>query len=146
VLQVLGDKVYHVGENAGDGQAVKMINQLLVCVHNAVAAEALAFSDSLNLDRKMVFDIIGNSAGNSWIFQNRGQRMLSREFKPPKSALSILVKDLGFVVEAANQGGFPLPLGSTAHQLYKMAAAQGWSSLDDSILIQLMEQLAGDKE
>ena len=146
VLQVLGDKLYHVGPNAGDGQAVKMINQLLVCVHNAVAAEALAFSDSLGLDRRMVFDIIGNSAGNSWIFQNRGQRMLSREFTPPKSALSILVKDLGFVVEAANQGGFPLPLGSAAHQLYKMAAAQGWSSLDDSILIQLMEQLAGDHE
>jgi 3-hydroxyisobutyrate dehydrogenase len=146
VLQVLGDKLYHVGESAGDGQAVKMINQLLVCVHNAVAAEALAFSDSLGLDRKMVFEIIGNSAGNSWIFQNRGQRMLSREFTPPKSALSILVKDLGFVVEAANQGGFPLPLGSAAHQLYKMAAAQGWSSLDDSILIQLMEVLAGEHE
>lgn len=71
--------------------------------------------------------------------------MISGEFAPPKSALSILVKDMGFVVEAANQQGFPLPLGSAAHQLYKMAAAQGWAQLDDSILIRLMEQLSGDQ-
>jgi len=144
LLQVLGSKLYHVGQNVGDGQAMKLVNQLLVCVHNAVAAEALTFGKQLGLDAKMIFEIIGNSAGSSWIFQNRGQRMLSREFTPPKSALSILVKDMGFVIEAANQNGFPLPLGSAAHQLYKIAAAQGWSHLDDSILIQLMEQLSGE--
>ena len=144
VLQTLGSKLYHVGKKIGDGQAMKMVNQLLVCVHNAVAAEALTFGKRLGLDPKMIFEIIGNSAGNSWIFQNRGARMLSREFAQPKSALSILVKDLGFVVEAANQQAFPLPLGSAAHQLYKMAAAQDWSQLDDSILIRLMEQLAGE--
>jgi len=142
VLRTMGKNVYHVGENIGDGQAMKMINQLLVCVHNAVAAEALTFAGKMNLDPKMVFEIIGNSAGNSWIFQNRGARMLSREFTPPKSALAILVKDLGFVVDAADAVQFPLPLGSAAHQLYKMAAAQGWMQLDDSILIQLMEKLA----
>jgi 3-hydroxyisobutyrate dehydrogenase len=143
VLCAMGKNVYHIGEAAGDGQAMKMINQLLVCVHNAVAAEALVFADKLKLDPKMVFEIISNSAGNSWIFQNRGQRMISREFDPPKSALAILVKDLGFVVDAADAMAFPLPLGSAAHQLYKSAAAQGWTQLDDSILIRLMEQMAG---
>jgi 3-hydroxyisobutyrate dehydrogenase len=143
VLRAMGKNVYHIGEAAGDGQAMKMINQLLVCVHNAVAAEALVFADALKLDPKMVFEIISNSAGNSWIFQNRGARMLSRDFEPPKSALAILVKDLGFVVDAADALAFPLPLGSAAHQLYKSAAAQGWTQLDDSILIRLMEQLSG---
>jgi 3-hydroxyisobutyrate dehydrogenase-like beta-hydroxyacid dehydrogenase len=69
--------------------------------------------------------------------------MISREFEPPKSALAILVKDLGFVVDAADAAQFPLPLGSAAHQLYKMAAAQGWTALDDSILIRLMERMGG---
>jgi 3-hydroxyisobutyrate dehydrogenase len=143
VLRAMGKNVYHIGEAAGDGQAMKMINQLLVCVHNAVAAEALVFAEALKLDPKMVFEIISNSAGNSWIFQNRGARMISRDFEPPKSALAILVKDLGFVVDAADALAFPLPLGSAAHQLYKSAAAQGWTQLDDSILIRLMEQMAG---
>lgn len=140
VLQVMGSNIYHVGEKAGDGQAVKMINQLMVCVHNAIAAEALVFGERAGLDKAMLYEIITKSAGNSWIFADRGQRMVSEQFTPPKSALKILVKDLGFVMDTANAMGHPLLLGSVAHQLYKMAHAMGWDSLDDSILIKLMEQ------
>ncbi len=146
VLEALGSKLYHVGQNVGDGQAVKMINQLLVCVHNAAAAEALVFADKLNLDVQQVFDIVTHSAGNSWILGNRGPRMLSREFTPPKSALHILIKDLGFVLDAADALGHPLVLGGAAHQLYKMGGAMGMKNLDDSVLIELMEKLSGDGE
>jgi putative dehydrogenase len=143
VLQVLGSNIYHIGPRAGDGQAVKMINQLMVCVHNAVAAEALTLGEKVGLDKAMLLEIIGKSAGNSWIFSDRGPRMVSENFTPPKSALSILVKDLGFVVDTANNLGHPLLLGSVAHQLYKMANNKGWSQLDDSIMIKLMQEIAG---
>jgi len=69
--------------------------------------------------------------------------MVSEQFSPPKSALSILVKDLGFVVDTANALGYPLILGSVTYQLYKMARIKGWSNLDDSIMIKLMEDIAG---
>ncbi len=142
-LEVLGTNIYHVGQNVGDGQAVKMINQLMVCVHNAIAAEALTFGARLGLDQALLLEIIGHSAGNSWIFSNRGPRMVKRAFTPPKSALHILVKDLGFVIDAANGLGHPLVLGSATHQIYKIAAAQGLNDLDDSILIEVAERLAG---
>jgi L-threonate 2-dehydrogenase len=142
ILDVMGSKVYHVGQKAGDGQAVKMINQLLVCIHNAAAAEALTLADKLGLDVPQVFDIVTNSAGNSWILGNRGPRMLSKSFTQPKSALHILIKDLGFVMDAADALSHPLPLGSTAHQLYKMAGAMGMRDLDDSVLIALMEKIS----
>src|SRR5215207_3837727 len=142
-LEVMGGKHYHVGQNVGDGQAVKMINQLMVTVHNAIAAEALTFGARLGLDQALLLEIIGHSAGNSWIFSNRGPRMVERAFTPPKSALHILVKDLGFVIDAANGLAHPLVLGSAAHQLYKIAAAQGLTDLDDSILIELAERLSG---
>ncbi len=143
LLRAVGRNIYHIGEHPGDGQAMKMINQLLVCIHNAAAAEALVFAKKLGLDEKLVFEVIGNSAGNSWMFQNRGARMIRREFEPPKSALSILVKDIGIVMGEANAARHPLVLGGLTQQLYHLAAAQGWSHLDDSILIRLMEQLAG---
>ncbi|HLZ56535.1 MAG TPA: NAD(P)-binding domain-containing protein [Ktedonosporobacter sp.] len=60
-----------------------------------------------------------------------------------ESALKILVKDLGFVMDTANAMGHPLLLGGVAHQLYKMAHAMEWDNLDDSILIRLMETIAG---
>ena len=143
VLLVLGENIYHVGQKVGDGQAVKMINQLMVCVHNAVAAEALTLGEKAGLDKAMLLEIISKSAGNSWIFSDRGSRMVSEEFSPPKSALSILVKDLGFVMDTANNMGHPLLLGSVTYQLYKMASLKGWNSLDDSIMIKLMEDIAG---
>lgn len=143
VLQTLGSHVYHVGERPGYGQTVKMINQLMVCVHNAIAAEALVFGERAGLDKAMLHEIITKSAGNSWIFADRGQRMVSEQFTPPKSALKILVKDLGFVMDTANAMGHPLLLGGLTHQLYKMAHARGWDNLDDSILIRLMEEIAG---
>jgi putative dehydrogenase len=143
VLQTMGASVYHVGKKAGDGQAVKMINQLMVCVHNAIAAEALAFGERVGLDRAMLYEIITKSAGNSWIFADRGQRMVAEQFTPPKSALKILVKDLGFVMDTANAMGHPLLLGGVTHQLYKMAHLKGWDNLDDSILIRLMEEMTG---
>lgn len=143
VLEVLGSHIYHIGEKVGDGQAVKMINQLLVSVHNAIAAEALTLGEKIGLDKALLLEIIGQSAGNSWILSDRGPRMVAESFSPPKSALSILVKDLGFVVDTADELGHPLLLGSLAYQLYKMANAQGWSKLDDSIMIRLMQNLAG---
>lgn len=143
VLSVLGSNLYHVGQNVGDGQAVKMINQLMVCVHNAVAAEALTLGEKAGLDKAMLLEIIGKSAGNSWIFSDRGPRMVAEDFSPPKSALSILVKDLGFVMDTANSMGHPLILGGVTHQLYKMASLQGWNNLDDSVMIKLMQDIAG---
>jgi 3-hydroxyisobutyrate dehydrogenase len=143
VLSVLGSNIYHIGQKQGDGQAVKMINQLMVCVHNAVAAEALTLGEKVGLDKAMLLEIISKSAGNSWIFSDRGPRMVSEQFSPPKSALNILVKDLGFVIDTANDIGYPLLLGSVAYQLYKMASIKGWSNLDDSIMIKLMQDIAG---
>lgn len=143
VLRAMGRHIYHIGEAPGDGQAMKMINQLLVCIHNAAAAEALVFAGKLGLDAEMVFEVIGNSAGNSWMFQNRGARMIGREFDPPKSALSILVKDIGIVMAEANAARHPLVLGGLVQQLYHVAVAQGWAQLDDAILIRLMERMAG---
>jgi 3-hydroxyisobutyrate dehydrogenase len=143
VLSVLGSHIYHVGPNVGDGQAVKMINQLMVCVHNAIAAEAITLGEKAGLDKAMLYEIISKSAGNSWIFADRGSRMVSESFSPPKSALSILLKDLGFVMDTANSMGHPLILGSVTYQLYKMASARGWDRLDDSIMLKLMEDIAG---
>lgn len=143
VLSVLGSNIYHVGQKVGDGQAVKMINQLMVCVQNAVAAEALTLGEKVGLDKAMLLEIISKSAGSSWIFSDRGPRMVSEQFSPPKSALNILVKDLGFVINTANDIGYPLLLGSVAYQLYKMASIKGWGNLDDSIMIKLMQDIAG---
>ena len=143
LLEVMGKRLYHVGQNIGDGQAVKMINQLMVCVHLLSAAEGLNFAAKLGLDQHMVFDILLNSAGGSWILGNRGPRMVDHAFTTVKSAFHILIKDLGYVMDAADDLKHPLVLGSAANQLFKMAHTTGLRDLDDSAMLLLVEKLTG---
>src|SRR5215218_2856879 len=94
VLEAMGSSVVHCGESVGDGQAVKMVNQLLVGVHLAVAGEALSYAAALGLDPRFVFETVQKGAANSFMLENRGERMLSGEFTLTESALSILIKDM----------------------------------------------------
>ena len=104
-LEAMGSSVVHCGPRVGDGQAVKLVNQLLCGVHIAAAAEALAYAESLGLDPRFVFETIRHGAANSFMLEDRGERMLEEEYVP-KSALDIFVKDMGLVGKAAEERGF----------------------------------------
>ena len=72
VLSVVGDKVFHVGEEPGQGAVVKTVNQLLCGVHIAVAAEALALAAKVGVDRQLMLEILGGSAASSWMLKIAG--------------------------------------------------------------------------
>lgn len=116
-LEAMGSTVAHCGESVGDGQSVKLVNQLLCGVHIAAAGEALAYAAALGLDPRSVHETIRHGAAASFMLDDRGERMLQRAFTPVKSALDIFVKDMGLVREAAGEQGFATPLADTAHRV-----------------------------
>ena len=59
-----------------------MINQLLAGVHIAAAAEAMALGIKAGADPQVLYDVITNSAGNSWMFQNRVPHILAGDYTP----------------------------------------------------------------
>ena len=69
VLDGMAGKVYRLGDKAGAGSKVKIINQLLAGVHIAVAAEAMALGLREGVDASALYEVITNSAGNSWMFE-----------------------------------------------------------------------------
>jgi L-threonate 2-dehydrogenase len=113
-----------------------MINQLLAGVHIAAAAEAVALGIKAGVDLNVLYEVISNSAGSSWMFQNRVPHMLAGDYTP-RSAVNIFVKDLGIVLEAGKKSTFPLPLTATALQMFLMAAAAGYGGEDDAALIKV---------
>jgi len=139
VLDAVGATVVHCGERPGDGQAVKLVNQLLCGVHIAAAAEALAYARALGLDPAAVHDTIRHGAAASFMLDDRGPRMLAREFDEPRSALDIFVKDMGLVVEAGAGRGARTPLAEAARALYEEGSAKGLGREDDSGVIRLLE-------
>jgi 3-hydroxyisobutyrate dehydrogenase len=142
VLAAIADKVWHLGDTAGIGSTVKMVNQLLAGVHIAVAAEAMALGIRAGADPQTLYDVIGSSAGSSWMWQNRVPHILAGD-DTPLSAVNIFVKDLGIVLDQARALTFPLPLASAAHQLFLAAAANGQGGRDDAFVIRVWQALAG---
>ncbi|MGC4393803.1 L-threonate dehydrogenase [Hydrogenophaga sp. T2] len=141
-LQAIAGKVYRLGERAGIGSTVKMVNQHLAGVHIATACEAMALGIKAGADPRQLYEVICNSAGMSWMFENRVPHILDGDYTP-LSAVNIFVKDLGIVLDAARALKFPLPLAAAAHQLYLATAAMGLGGEDDSAVVKYYAGLAG---
>jgi L-threonate 2-dehydrogenase len=135
-LNAMAGKVYKLGDSAGAGSKVKIINQLLAGVHIAAAAEAMALGLREGVDPNALYEVITNSAGNSWMFENRMAHVLAADYTP-LSAVDIFVKDLGLVLDLARASKFPLPLSSTAHQMFMQASTAGFAKEDDSAVIKI---------
>ena len=135
-LDAMASKVYKLGDCAGAGSKVKIINQLLAGVHIAAAAEAMALGLREGVDAGSLYEVITNSAGNSWMFENRMAHVLAADYTP-LSAVDIFVKDLGLVLDTARASKFPLPLSATAHQMFMQASTAGFGREDDSAIIKI---------
>ena len=136
VLDAMAAKVYCLSDRAGAGSKVKIINQLLAGVHIAAAAEAMALGLREGVDPAALYEVITHSAGNSWMFENRMAHVLAGDYTP-LSAVDIFVKDLGLVLDLARASKFPLPLSSTAHQMFMQASTAGFAKEDDSAVIKI---------
>jgi 3-hydroxyisobutyrate dehydrogenase len=141
-LDAIAGKVYRLGDRAGVGSTVKMVNQHLAGVHIAAACEAMALGMRAGADPKQLYEVICNSAGMSWMFQNRVPHILAGDYTP-LSSVNIFVKDLGIVLDAARKLQFPLPLAAAAHQLYLATAAAGHGAEDDAAVVKFYAALAG---
>ena len=138
VLKATAGKVYNLGSEIGLGATVKIIHQLLAGVHIAAAAEAMALAARANVPLDTMYDVVTNAAGNSWMFENRMKHVLNGDYQP-KSMVDIFVKDLDLVVDTAQDLEFPLPLASTARNMFIAAENAGFGKEDDSAVIKIFD-------
>ncbi len=138
----MGRNVFRLGDAPGPGSTMKMVHQLAAGANLAVAAEVMSFGAHLGLAPAQVLEILGVSAGNSWMLGNRGPKMID----PPEgaaSAVDIFVKDLGIVLDAARASRFPVPVSAAALQVFLGASGAGFGRHDDSQATRFYEALGG---
>ncbi|MGP5413852.1 NAD(P)-dependent oxidoreductase [Brachybacterium paraconglomeratum] len=140
VLDALASNAPVVGPRPGDGQRFKIVNQLLCGVHIAAAGEALALADSMGLDLRQAHEVLGTGAAASFMFGDRGARMVEGAYDDVRSALTIFVKDMGLVAEAAEEVDQQVPLATAAQQLYRRGSELGWDRRDDSIVYRVLRE------
>jgi len=139
LLTALSQQVFRVGTRAGDGARTKLVNNLLAAVNLVGAAEAMALAERLGLDPAATLSVIEASSGQSWIGSDRMRRALAGDFEP-RAHVTLLAKDTGLAVQAADDVAFDPPLGRLARDLFAQALGQGWADLDDAALLKLIRQ------
>lgn len=143
LLEELGE-VVTVGEEPGQGQAMKIVNQVLCGVHIGAAAEALALAGAMGIDPTLAWSTLRRGAAASFMLEDRGSRMVHDAAGPVRSSMSLFVKDLDLVLEEARSAGQPMPLSAAAAELFTAAAAAGRASHDDSELYDFLRSLRSD--
>lgn len=136
VHSAIASNIYNIGSEIGLGSTVKIIHQLLAGVHIAVGAEAMALAARANIPLDVMYDVVTNAAGNSWMFENRMKHVVDGDYTP-KSAVDIFVKDLGLVNDTAKSLKFPIPLARTAFNMFIEASNAGFGKEDDSAVIKI---------
>ena len=119
---------------SGAGQLAKMVNQTAIAGLVQGLSEAIAFGMRAGLDMKLVLDVIGKGAAQSWQMDNRGKTMVDGKFDFG-FAVDWMRKDLGLVLEEARRNGAKLPVTALVDQFYADVQTAGGQRWDTSSLI-----------
>lgn len=140
ILEILGKNIRHVGDT-GAGDAVKIVNNMLLGANMASLAEAMVLGRKLGLSGEVMHEIIGSGSGKSYVLDAKLEKFIMKGNFTPGFAVDLQYKDLGLAADAAKNEQMPLPMTSQAMQLFEMARARGYGREDMSAVIKIWEEL-----
>jgi 2-hydroxy-3-oxopropionate reductase len=143
VLLAMGKTVTHVGA-AGAGQVAKAANQIMVAAQMVAMGELLVFSQKAGVDPLKVVEAIKGGAAQCWTLDVKPPRLFAGNRTPGFKA-SMQAKDLNIILETAREYGVPLPSAAVDAQLYNAMLQNGMGGLDNSAVLGILEQLAGEE-
>ena len=141
ILTCLGRSVVHMG-GSGMGQATKLINNMIVAANFASVCEAWALAVTMGLDPATLHEAIKGGWAGSRVMEETVPRLLKRNFVPGGS-VDIMTKDVSYALNMARTANVPVPVTALAHELFRMAKAQGKGPQAQPVLISLWEQWLG---
>ncbi|MGH2614810.1 MAG: 3-hydroxyisobutyrate dehydrogenase [Thermomicrobiales bacterium] len=140
ILRAMGKAVIHAG-GAGNGQAAKICNNLILGVSMIAVCEAFILAESLGLPAQTLFDVASASSGQCWSLTSYcpvpgpvPTSPANRGYQPGFTA-AMMLKDLRLAGAAATDGDVAIPLGEHAAVLYAEFVAQGGGGLDFSGIV-----------
>lgn len=125
LFEAMGDKqkIYHVGE-AGTGQTIKLVNQVMAGVNAVAMAEAMKMGVSAGADPQVMREVLGVSSGTSTVFKICADPWLKQEFEPG-FMLKLMEKDVGLGVELGKSLGVAMPVGEAGLEMFRVANQLG---------------------
>jgi len=143
-LEAMGTTVDHLGP-LGAGQLAKACNQIVVGATITALSEAVVLARKGGLDPARVLGVLAGGLAGSRVLEVKGDKLLHHDFRPGGAA-AFQFKDLGFALAAARAEGVALPLTALVDQLFGAACWNGFGGDDHSVLLRVIERLAGEGE
>ncbi|MES9994731.1 NAD(P)-binding domain-containing protein [Desulfovibrio aminophilus] len=142
LFEAMGKNVRRMGET-GSGDAVKMVNNLLLGANMAALSEALVLGVKSGLSAETMLDVIRNSSGASYALTAKMPNFIMKRKFAPGFTVDLQYKDLELAVESAKAMALPLPMTNAAQQVFELARANGLGREDISSVVKVWERLAG---
>jgi 2-hydroxy-3-oxopropionate reductase len=142
VLELLGSRIFVVGERPGQGQAVKVINNLMSACSIAITAEATALGVKAGLDPATLLEVVAASSGsNTAAAQKFPAYVMTRTFHQG-FRLNLMAKDVRLCLSEARRLGVPMLLGATVEQLWNLGDATYPDDADFIEIVRMFEEWA----
>jgi 3-hydroxyisobutyrate dehydrogenase len=145
VLTAMGRTIVHAGP-AGNGQAAKICNNMILGVSMIAVCEAFSLAARLGLDAQTLFDISAKSSGQCWALTSYcpvpgpvPASPANRGYAPGFTA-AMMLKDLRLAQQAAGASAAPTPLGAAAASLYQLFVDEGAGALDFSAIYRFIRK------
>lgn len=144
VFKAMGKNIYYCGPS-GNGEIVKIINNLMAGIFRMASAEALALGVKAGVPLKILYDVVNESSGQSRIVQVHGGAKAFKGDYEPGFASELMHKDLGLALNLGKEERVPLPLGALSHQLFTHLLSLGLGKKDTGVIFKVMEDLLNIK-
>jgi 3-hydroxyisobutyrate dehydrogenase-like beta-hydroxyacid dehydrogenase len=141
VAMAFGKAVTLIGPS-GAGQLAKMVNQICIAGLVQGLSEGIHFGLAAGIDMKLVLQVIGKGAAQSWQMDNRGTTMVDDKFDFG-FAVDWMRKDLGLCLDEARRNGAALPVAALVDQFYADVQSMGGGRWDTSSLIRRLRRRTG---
>ncbi len=142
-LDIMGKTIVHAG-GAGNGQAAKICNNMILGISMIGVSEAFVLAEKLGLDAQKLFDISSTASGQCWSLTSYcpvpgplPSSPANRDYQPGFAA-AMMLKDLKLAQEAANSAGAATPLGAEAASLYALFCNSGGEAKDFSGIVKFL--------
>lgn len=140
-LEAMGNKILYVGA-PGNGQMMKLINQVLFDIHCAAIAELWPMAVKMGLDAGQTLDVTRSGTGQCFALDNFGPLILERNFGPGYP-LADAYKDMVHAAEISGAARIPLPVTAAAMVTYQMALDQGLGKENKGAMVKVWEKVLG---
>nr|XP_011464487.1 PREDICTED: uncharacterized protein LOC101292421 [Fragaria vesca subsp. vesca] len=146
VLSAMCEKLYVFEGEVGAGSKIKMVKELLEGIHLVASLEAISLGTKAGVHPWIIYDIISNAAGNSWVFKNHMPQLLKPLKGAPEDHLpNTFAQNMRNILDLAKSLTFPLPLLAVAHQQLILGSSDGNIDDQDDTLIKIWEKKLGVK-